>query len=302
MNKLFLICMLGLLSRVAWSQDKSDSKSIWNFTVVDSVNKKSLTAVTITSGQNSFITDSDGKVGIRKSFLSMNKFIKFSSIGYKTLSYLQTGQFPDTITLSPSIQILKEVVIAPDVPKKLVFGNVNDSYKGGYLPGPDQEIAEYFPNKDKITGTITSVEFMLLDGHKGIKRPFGVHLYRKSKISIYPQEDLLRDSVIVYNPKGLSMVSVDLSKYDIQLPEDGFFISLQTLPAIWYGKDMIQINGHEFYKVPGIKGVFKDGKFKFDEQIIPGVKYALMRTYFEGMNWKKFEYGTDFAIGATISK
>lgn len=299
MRNVFFTFVLVLLFQLVFSQKKSD-KINWRVNVVDSTNSIGIGGATVSIiNKIKLITNSNGRAEINKVITGKDDSIKVSCIGYKTLQLKLDGKYPDTLRLSSSISILKEVTINASN-KGNLLGNVQISYKGGYLPGPDQEIAEYLPNDQKIVGTISKVVFALLDGHKGIGKPFMVHLYIKKKESIYPQQDMLKDSIVVYNPKRTAIVSIDLSKYNIQMPEDGFFVSFQTMSPGWYGKEMITLNGHDFFRVPGIKGVFKDGRFNFDEEERAGAGYALIRNINESSDWRKFEYGTDFAIGALV--
>jgi hypothetical protein len=164
-------------------------------------------------------------------------------------------------------------------------------------------VAEYIPNNNHITGVITTIQFELLDGNKAIKKPFKANLYAKKNGDVYPQNSLLEDSIIVYNTKGLKNVSVDVSKYNLSMPENGLFVSFQLLPRSWYDAGMVHIGKLEGFPVPGIKGVFKNKDFKFseeEEQQLPGVKYSLLRSS-PDEEWKKFEYGTDFAMGVTVA-
>lgn len=301
MNKFLLLTFLMLGSDFTFSQQKNGS-ALWHLTIVDSATSKGVERATVSGiSTYNFITDHNGVINIDKGFIDQRNNIRISCIGYRSVFYKPEGKYPDTLRLSATMTILNEVTINSRSKDKLL-GNINQEAKGGYYPGPNEEIVEYIPNNEEISGIIISVNYVLLNGYKNIAKPFKVNLYSKSKDSMYPAEALIKDSIIVYNTKSLTMVKVDISKYNIQIPGDGFFIGFETLSSSWYGNDFYKTNGREYLRVPGIKGTFKEGNFRYGGTKRTGVKYSLHRhTDNTPLEWAIFEDGTDFAIGATIN-
>eukprot|EP01037_Dinobryon_pediforme_P008386 gene8386-8473_t len=73
---------------------------------------------------------------------------------------------------------------------------------------------------------------------------------------MYPDHELIKDSIIIYNLKRLPVVSVDISKYGISVPEKGFFVGFEALSPSWYSKNPIKQRQRTVLRVPGIKGHF----------------------------------------------
>ena len=277
-----------------------NAQKLWKITIADSVSLKAIGQVTVMLNKNGFITNDTGVLFIEKRLLKKNDTIKVSSIGYTTKNIKLTTnyRYPDTIFLSPSLTILNEVVIKNQGQK--VLGQIAQRYDGGYLLIPDQEIAEYVPNPNKSSGTINSLIFVIKDDHKGIVGPFKVNIYSKDS-TMYPGENYLKDSLIVYNSKKRPVVIVDVTKYNLAVPPNGFFVGFESLSPSWYENDVVEIKGHKYFKVPGIAGHFKNHQFNFDDDLRTNLKFSLYRDITpQGKTWSIFEAGTDFAIGATI--
>ncbi len=160
--------------------------------------------------------------------------------------------FPDTVRLSASVTSLKEVKVSATKPIETIIGDVKKSYNTHRITWPNSAYAQFIPNEKKIKGTITSVEYVINDELHGIERPFRVRLFTKSKTSLSLDRELIKDSIIVYNPKKERRISIDISKYNVQLPEDGVIVIFETLSPSYYGNDSIWINGQKFLKMPGI--------------------------------------------------
>lgn len=82
--------------------------------------------------------------------------------------------------------------------------------------------------------------------------PFNVELLSRSTDSIYPDTALIKDSIIVYNPERKRKLRVDVSKYHIQIPANGFFAVFQALSPSYYSKQTIWYKKYEHYKIPGL--------------------------------------------------
>lgn len=302
-------------SDFAFSQ-KKDDPAFWHLTIIDSATAKGIERVTISINRRNsdFITGINGTIDINKTLINPNDSIKISSIGYNT-RLLKPGidhKFPDTIKLFESITLLKEVKIsALNSIQTITIGNIKKSYNKHWHPETNDEFAVYIPNEKKITGTIISVQYFVNDALHGIEMPFKVEIYSKSKNSIFPDQELTKDSIIVYNAKRERRLSIDISKYNIQIPEDGFFVVFETLSPSFYDNDLVWLDkkemvyGKEMYKVPGIDYDNNDKNAPivvFDQKPNKGVMYSVTRrdkAHWD--DWTLFREGIDFAIGAIIN-
>jgi hypothetical protein len=297
--------MLIAMSDFVFSQQRNNS-AIWHLIIADSATSKGIDRVTVSINRvNNFAADINGVVNINKNLISTKDTIKISAVGYTTLLIMPgiTHKFPDTVRLPASVTSLKEVKINSFHPQ-ITLGNIKKSYKGEFRPVANQEFAEYIPNEKKITGTITSVEYAVNDVSEGIEMPFMMRLYSKSKESMYPDTELIKDSIIVYNPKRQRLLSIDISKYNIQFPEDGLFVVFETLSPSYYSKDVVWFNGRGYPKTPGISGDYipYEAPIDFDEKDRKGAKYSLWRI--DKAKWEPWTVlapGIVFAMGVTIT-
>jgi len=303
MRNLVVSIVLTLISSFAFAQSKSQ-KSLWNLTVVDSATNKGIERATVLIGCHSFATDINGKIFIDKKLMSEDRVIKLSSIGYKPLS-VDVGasrRFPDSIRLSASTTQLTEVKINSSK-SYILLGNIKPTYRGSYEPCTNEELANYIPNEKRISGIITSVEVVINNRLKGIDAPFMVQLYSKSDSSAYPDTELIKDSVIVYNRLKKTKLTIDISKYNIQVPENGFFIVFETLSPSWYSKKLINYDGQLLTRLPGMERDFTDDTLiDKDESDRKGKKYSLLRiNKAQWRPWTLLAKGEFFAMGVTIS-
>lgn len=305
MRKFLFTLIFILKSQISQSQEKAN-KHYWHLTIADSLTYRGIpnTTITIDSGKN-FKTDNVGSVNLDMKIVNAKTIVTIYCVGYKLFIFQPQQKYLDTIKLARSVTVLKEVTIHADL-KKIVLGNFEIPKKhlrdSGFYPGINMEVAEYIPNNEKVTGLIKNLNFALLDGYRGLEGPFKVQIYSRNKNSIYPNTPFIKDSIIVYNHARLQLVSVDVSKYKIFVPEDGFFLSFETLSGKWYSRNSVKAAGDKLTGVPGIRGRFNRGNFKIDTTTRDGIKYALYRdkSRFDDDDWDKFEEGTNFYISAEI--
>lgn len=113
--------------------------------------------------------------------------------------------------------------------------NTTNSFAGDPSYLDMQEIALWIPNFIQNEGYINKVGYWI--GRNGkFKTPFRVRIYAYDHG--IPGEDLLNQNIVVRAKLPGSWVNVDVSKYNIPLPTDGFFVSLEWLVVpdekYWY--------------------------------------------------------------------
>jgi len=301
-----LLVFLTFIPGFIFAQHRS-RQGAWHLTVVDSLTCKAIEKITVTvNNLNAFITDENGVVNLKKKSMGLNSNIKFSSIGYNTLQFKVTSDsnLPDTIKLFSSLTSLNEVKIQSAAPVKIAIGETSEKYKGAYYPILNNEMALYIPNEKKLSAIINSVYFFVNDDLKGIEKPFKVQLYTKDKDSLYPDKEMIKDSIIVYNPKKKHKVEVNLLKYNLQIPENGFFIVLKIMSAKWYGNSLVRYGDEYCHRVPGIDRDFvnlSDWGITNDPRVGKGGEYSLIRLDKDlGRSWTTTALGDNFAMGATL--
>lgn len=175
--------------------------------------------------------------------ISQNDTVVVSCVGYETLTLtfdaLTIKQ--QDIFLNPKIynltsakiksgepRIIKTGFLVPKIENDKISGTHHGRISDGYtLINTGFQIATFIENKEEKIGLIQYVEFFL---HKeGIANtPSRLRLYSVNDMGA-PKEDLLNKSIIVTDGKNNKWVKVDLRDYQIELPQNGFFIAMEWL-------------------------------------------------------------------------
>lgn len=314
MKKLcFLLLITSYISSSAFSQEKTTS-ALWYLTVADSATNQGIVRATVSVDSGKHLsTNERGNIALRKDLLYKTDTLCISSVGYKTAVFIPgfRVKLPDTIRLARTMIALKEVTINLNMPKGLIMGDYKKKYYDHRVTSPDDKYLQYIPNDAKAKGIILSIEYVINDELHGIEMPFRVGIYTKNKNNPFPDHTLITDTIIVYNPERKTRVSIDVSKYNLQLPEDGVIVGLETLPPAYYGKDSVLHYGQKMARTPGID---MDLKKKGDYSAHPYDKGDRKTTYSMVTDaddkWSReqilydtylYDDGNNFAITITIA-
>lgn len=255
MKKLYFLLFIAFcISTSAFSQENNTS-ALWRLTIIDSATNKGIIRANISADGGKFLsTNEHGQISLREDLLYKTDTLRVSSVGYKTAVFIPgfRVKLPDTIRLVAAITVLKEVAIKPSESKGVILGDFKKKYNSHRVTSPDRKYLQYIPNDIKTKGTITSIDYVINDELHGIEAPFRIGIYTKNKNTPFPDHRLITDTIIVHNPERKTHLSVDISKYNLQLPEDGVMVALETLPATDYGKDSVLHNEQMFARTPGI--------------------------------------------------
>ena len=139
------------------------------------------------------------------------------------------------------------------------------------------QITFQIQNPNRQVGRIKKVRYYIdnftFDG--GYRVPFRVKLYEVST-SGAPGRELLPEVVVVQSNKR-KWFEVDISQYELQLPENGFFVGFQMLPTDVYE-----------YKKKTVSVKYANGKTKQETSL---VKISIgTNKEFEGcFSWQNFK-------------
>jgi hypothetical protein len=172
--------------------------------------------------------DGDFKILIRKSDLEDTLVI--SSLGFETkkipVSNMRPGSTVKVFLVDKSIE-LGEV----NVTRKKMFhrreGNTGFLSLGSlYIDTHGQQTALFIENENKQPGKIIAVNFRL-SKNGNTAAPFRIRIYEPDTASSKPGKDLLNEMIIA-KPTGKSgTFSMNVSQYNITIPEDGFFVGIE---------------------------------------------------------------------------
>lgn len=310
MPKLLQLLLLLSLSNFCFSQQKTDQNT-WQLTIVDGNTMKGIDKATLSLNKKQYyISDNKGAISISKELTHKENNIIISCIGYRSANITITNnEYPDTIRLSSSVVLLNEVVINPS---KSIEMTVETSKKKKHnfqrVTGPDESYIQFIPNDRKIRGTITSVQYSINDVLHGIEMPFRVRLFTKMKDSLTIDKELTSDSIIIYNPQRKTLINVDVSKYNIQMPETGVLVVFELMPRSYYSKDSTLWEGQKMVKTPGIDMITKNYANIDYDKINKETPYGMVGPSADRWNWAGlfngwfvFVDGNDFVVSVTVS-
>ncbi|MBU1821340.1 MAG: carboxypeptidase-like regulatory domain-containing protein, partial [Bacteroidetes bacterium] len=125
---------------------------------------------------------------------------------------------------------LDEVIIRNNVQiTDLWLGSKQNSSVSNICPRGEesiQEVALFIPNTGNYQGYIAKVGYYIGDLGKA-KTPFRVRIYKNE--NGIPGKDLLKENVVIHGNKRNAWRDVELKKYNIPLPVDGFFVSMEWI-------------------------------------------------------------------------
>lgn len=129
------------------------------------------------------------------------------------------------IKLRPKTFLLEALVVkpTPDILKKGVFEKPTSLYSFGL----GNQIAVFMNNNEKVNGIIRSASFCIGQSPYP-KTPFRVRIYGVNE-SGAPGEDLISEGIIIKGKKKKKWVKVDLSDYQIPVPQEGYFVAMEWI-------------------------------------------------------------------------
>ncbi len=240
-----------------------------------------------------------------------------SALGYKSYT-VAAANVEDSILLDSNIDELNEVVINTKINRKFkeetLDPYLDDDYYHCWLPTIESEIAVYFPNDDAADRQITMVHFPITleskDWEKRTKKnadkkPFSTlfkaKFYRQNNGS--PGKELLYETIVFRaTEEGGDAYDLDVSEFNLMMPENGLFVSIQVLG---YTDEAGKLLPNKKYKeiISGNTTVKIPTNFRpllpFTDEIKENRTY-IKRVFVNGNNWSRFEKGSD--VQSTLLK
>lgn len=230
-------------------------------TVKDSVNNNTVAFATVLlqSGDKSIYAgycSYDGTIVIDKN----KEFdgVVFSCVGYTDKKILVNDLKDNVVYLSPGNYELNEIVInSKRVIDTVLLGEFNEKKRGTLSLYEQNEVAVFF--KNDLEKNVALKTFLFKIWRIKYKTAIRLRLYKKRIFNTYyfspndpekkknyyntviPGDDLMGENIIIYlEPQKKEIIEVDFSKYNIQMPKEGVFISVECLA--YYDKNGNIIN------------------------------------------------------------
>lgn len=233
--------------------------------------------------------DGTFSMNLNKKYLAYQ--VHISCLNYKDTIVFAKDLQSKTLFLKPKSFILDEITLSKKVDKSVVLGEVKSRVEGVHTDGL-RMLAKYFPNdkRSKCCAFIETINihFAKRSQHRR-KSKFRIRVFNKDDKTGLPKEDLLNVNLPVEIEEGQQVVSIDMSNYNLEMPNNGVFIAFEKLfiPFNQYG-NRNNDNDNEFLYAPIIgytKYAQKDRNanmylyVKGKWQISPLSKIKIMRKY-----------------------
>ena len=282
-------------------------------TVKDSITQYPVSYAAISFGNgNGLFADDEGKFYFTKKIYPDIDSLFISALGFKDLN-ISTKNLPNELFMQPQADELDEVLIGVKLNRKFkeekLKPYLDDDYYNCWLPTIESEIAVYFPkttSKDqKLSYVLFPIALESKDWEKrkrsnSEKKKFSTLFMVKfyNNINGVPGK-VLTYSTIVFRAteKDGDAFKLNVDDYDIYIPENGFFVSLQVLG---YTNKTGKLLPNKKYKEIESKsgGVVKiPTNFRpllpFTDEIESNNTF-IKRVFISGNNWVKFKKGNGF--------
>ncbi|HIQ57417.1 TPA: carboxypeptidase-like regulatory domain-containing protein [Candidatus Gracilibacteria bacterium] len=241
MKKLLAITFL-LISNLCFSQLKS--------VIIDSETKEKIPYVNIWVENESIGTTSNEK-GEFELEIESTKVILFSAIGFETKK-ISSDLIKSILELKPLVTELDEIIIkSKKLTKEVTIGEfkkskINFYFACGITPWIT---ARYFRYEKKYNETPFLNKISVLTKSKVKDSKFNIRLYTINSKG-EPDNYIYDENIIGIAEKGKKITEIDISKLNIEFPENGFFIAIEWL--------IIESNKFEYnYTMQGSKKKLK---------------------------------------------
>lgn len=227
---IFFCCCNGLVAQIQ---------------ILDKETKQPVSFATVAFGNGQgLFADDQGIFAFSKTIYPNIDSLFISALGYTKFS-VSTAQLTREILLTPETAALDEVVLSFKLNKKFkkekLKPYLDDDYYNCWLPTIESEIAVLFKFDDSQTRKITSVQFPITPESKDWNKRkvsnaekyefstlFKVKFYRNN--NGFPGKEIINQNIVfIANEKDGNFYELEVSNYNIFIPKEGIFISLQVL-------------------------------------------------------------------------
>lgn len=205
----------------------------------------------------------DGGFSLEVTNEDLKRKVHISCLNYKDTIVQAKDLNKKIVYLTPESYQLEEIVLSNKRKKDLELELKKIRKKdlkigfGGRVEKP-WTIARYFEYEEKYEQTPYLKKITVFTKKYGRRKAkFRVRIFTKNELTGLPEEDLLKENIIVSMGKGDKKAQIDVSEYDIEMPKTGFFVALERLhiPYNFYEYKLKYKDG-EVRKVMGVSPDF----------------------------------------------
>ena len=175
----------------------------------------------------------DGTFSLEIEESLLKEKVHISCLNYKDTIVFAKELYNKTLFLEAKSFELDEVVISRKVDKEIIVNKIKKRKVKVALIGTGKfpwTVARYFEFKKEYKETpYLKNAIIFLSNREKRKAKFKVRVLTKDSIYDLPKDDLIKEILLVSVDEKDIKVVLDLSKYDIEIPEKGLFIALERL-------------------------------------------------------------------------
>jgi hypothetical protein len=131
--------------------------------------------------------------------------------------------------IQPKLYKIEAATIKTNKLKKVKKGIYKRKQRFAHNGSKGDKVALYISNKKKHTGFIKNIQYYIVKKGNNPTNKFRVHIYAVDSITNGPGKELLPESIFCNAKEGDEWVIIDILKYNIKYPPNGFFIGLEYL-------------------------------------------------------------------------
>ena len=223
-----------------------------------------------------------------------------SAIGYSQKSF-STKEIPRKILLQPEASLLSEVIVTAEkrgkFKKKKLETTTHTNYHQSWLPTVESEVAVFFEREEDKSSKIASLMLPINAEQKG-KKTTTLKYKTFFRVQFYTNDDGLPGKAYVHD-KIVFIVDevtdgafeVDLLPYNIFIPEDGIYASIQVLGYADSKGKLLQ--NKKYSEVETRRGIQKVSTtfrplLPFSDEL-SGKKTFVRRIFFNNKKWQVFD-------------
>ncbi|WP_299224715.1 hypothetical protein [uncultured Psychroserpens sp.] len=273
----------------------------------------SYATISFGNGQGIFADEEGVFVFTKKRYPNVDS-LYISALGFKDLT-IATSNLSKMLYLDTETNTLDEVVILTTLNRKykkeILKPYLDDDYYKCWLPTIESEIAVFFPNEDEKLKKITSISFPItLESRDWNKRKrsnadkrkfstlFKVKFYKNKQGK--PGQPLTYSNIVFRaTEKNGDEFELDVSEYNLIIPDGGFFVSLQVLGYTDdYGKLLPNKKYKEIKTKTGIVKIPTNFRplLPFTDKITTHRTF-IKRIFINGNDWVQFKKGNGIESG-----
>ncbi|MGY0393035.1 hypothetical protein ACW5R3_10805 [Bizionia sp. KMM 8389] len=277
-------------------------------TILDSKSKTPVSYATISFGDGQgLFADAEGLfIFTEKRYPDVDTLF-ISALGYKDKTILASN-LGTTLLVDEEVSHLDEIVLISEGRKfkeETLKPYLDDDYYSCWLPTIESEIAVFFNKPNSKLSKISTIHFPVTleskDWEKrnkknADKKPFSTLF----KVKIYKNKNGIPGEVLTYEnivfratEKGGDVHNLDVSAYNITIPDTGFFVSIQVLGYTdKFGKLLPNKKYKELKSPNGIVKIPTSFRplLPFTDEIKAHNTY-IKRVFISGNNWVQFRKG-----------